>query len=813
MDEKQSITPFPGGMTNYVKTLSEMLLAIKENQFDKESLVQWMNMEYSSPSTAENCIRLINNIGLVDIRDGIFNVSSDGRSFLDTNDNSLILELFDKKKIFGFKEILRLLSEKKILHKSEIDEEIKKQYEKDWETDEQITFRLNWLLSLGFVNEDSRGYFLTEEGKSVSNKIKNTSIQDIKADEDRRNKAKWVEKTLNPTDVDYSVIGIDPKYYSSEFISSLPRYGTNFWLVDIRTGIRYYVYMNIKQYQISSLSKLYKDKEYKMKIGDKIGIAISPENKDEVWIDFEYKRPVIESWTQINPDNMGDDKQQLKLVPDNEIKKGSGIESIVPMAPPGEEIKTENNINIGKFIDKQGLACVIHKSIRDKREKDFNNDLDILDISAIVESISDTELNQIINKSIHYSKEKASKESQDRIRAEEKAKKDQENIRINAESIDRLEFIKKIQDAFHMAGFKFSKLQIINHLVCITAQQMLGHSGIPGTGKDTLTIGIEKLVCENYKEQVLEIPANKSLDVDDKPIIGYQHALKQKYQYPPFLWHIKKSLEDQERPYFIIIDEANVANPDSYLTSIVRAIESASRKITFTFYRDEDTKNGEFELIVPKNLFIVFTMNRYETRHRLSPMMLDRMNVIDFRDPNLRKSVDFKSTKNEELFEYKELSYDPIIAYLFNKYILNDNFRKMTVGEARYKDTNYRDWENQKNDIIVELLESINSELKKGHLIYEQCGPRTQDAILRYLYSSKYFCNDEKIMMDLQILQKVIPKIENVTDDYVDTLKNIRDLLSTSALLPPSEKSISIEKLNDIIWRVDPYGRNSKNSR
>ncbi len=83
MDKLKGFWPLPGGIRNYVATLSKILSVLSLNRFDENNLIQWMMKEYSlkSRSSAKHYIDVVKKIGVVDIKDGIFIVNNDGRRF------------------------------------------------------------------------------------------------------------------------------------------------------------------------------------------------------------------------------------------------------------------------------------------------------------------------------------------------------------------------------------------------------------------------------------------------------------------------------------------------------------------------------------------------------------------------------------------------------------------------------------------------------------------------------------------------------------------------------------------------------------
>ena len=184
MEKLKGFWPLPGGIRNYVTTLSKILSVLSEHQFDEKNLIRWLMKEYSlqSPSTSKHYIDIVKKIGFADIKNDYFIITNDGKKFLETKDNLLVLKLLIEK-IFGFEEILKLLTDKQTLDKTEIYKEIEHKYHIGWETDNQILWRLYWLLSLEFVDVTSGKYYLTEKGIEALNEILKVEIRKKKLPE------------------------------------------------------------------------------------------------------------------------------------------------------------------------------------------------------------------------------------------------------------------------------------------------------------------------------------------------------------------------------------------------------------------------------------------------------------------------------------------------------------------------------------------------------------------------------------------------------------------------------------------------------
>ena len=107
-------------------------------------------------------------------------------------------------------------------------------------------------------------------------------------------------------------------------------------------------------------------------------------------------------------------------------------------------------------------------------------------------------------------------------------------------------------------GFTFSSQQTINYYLSLKTKPFVILTGISGTGKTKITELFAQAVCEDFKKQYLLLPVRPDWN-DDKYLLGYYNPLTKKYQTTPFLNFIMQACEDNENPYFICLDEMNLA--------------------------------------------------------------------------------------------------------------------------------------------------------------------------------------------------------------------------------------------------------------
>lgn len=116
-------------------------------------------------------------------------------------------------------------------------------------------------------------------------------------------------------------------------------------------------------------------------------------------------------------------------------------------------------------------------------------------------------------------------------------------------------------------------------------------------------------------------------------ILGYPNGLDEtSYVAKPALHLILKAIQNPQQPYFLILDEMNLSHVERYFSDVLSAIES-DEKIHLHGEKMRSSNSQVVPQIValPKNLFVIGTVNVDETTYMFSPKVLDRANVIEFR--------------------------------------------------------------------------------------------------------------------------------------------------------------------------------------
>jgi 5-methylcytosine-specific restriction enzyme B len=138
---------------------------------------------------------------------------------------------------------------------------------------------------------------------------------------------------------------------------------------------------------------------------------------------------------------------------------------------------------------------------------------------------------------------------------------------------------------------------------------------------------------------------------DSKALLGYYNPLTEGYESTPLLEFLLQAARDYEQngsnaqPYFVILDEMNLAHVEYYFADFLSVLESgrddngwtkeALRLHSFSQpLHDQDGNEIPSALRLPPNLYIIGTVNIDETTYMFSPKVLDRAFTLEFREVN-----------------------------------------------------------------------------------------------------------------------------------------------------------------------------------
>lgn len=356
------------------------------------------------------------------------------------------------------------------------------------------------------------------------------------------------------------------------------------------------------------------------------------------------------------------------------------------------------------------------------------------------------------------------------------------------------------------------------YITAIKSKPFLLLAGISGTGKSRI---VRELARACWEEGTDEYKAQKPKNFqmvqvkpnwhDSSDLIGYVSRVSGKAEFVAgeFLKFIAKAWEDTETPYFLCLDEMNLAPVEQYFAEYLSVIESRKShgdgivttdpilekadeewyfNLTASLTSDEDIRKqfNEEGISIPKNLIVVGTVNMDETTFSFSRKVLDRAMTIEMNEVDLHGGL----TKRHES-----------IGKLSNAELVGSAVEGVDVYN------NYTDV----CDIALGYLQKVNDVLEGTPF---KVAYRTRNEFLLYVVNNLPYCKDENgndleqgyviaRALDEITSMKVLSRIEGddtkVSDELLDNLsKAIEDGLKTVSGEENTVKSISLAKLKEM---------------
>lgn len=332
-----------------------------------------------------------------------------------------------------------------------------------------------------------------------------------------------------------------------------------------------------------------------------------------------------------------------------------------------------------------------------------------------------------------------------------------------------------------------NSLKFSNYEISILAKRFLIFTGLSGSGKSRVAKQIA-LTLSAVDSQYHFAAVGPDWNNRD-PLLGYPDGIHPTvYQTTPVLELLIRAdkPENQNKPFFLILDEMNLSHVERYFADFLSAMESGEK---ITLYEGGNRGATPPSIALPPNLFIIGTVNIDETTYQFSPKVLDRANVIEF-----------KMDKGD-------------VGKFFAGSSVVDDFGAMAgiaeefVSDAKTNDQVAIDWAAEhpsfatEMEVLFKILQNFNGEF----------GFRTLKESSRYLYfHNKYSVIEDdnakyQDAMDCIILQKLLPKLHGSRSKVEGILRALlhfcettdRDLekLEQASLAAAAKTDISLDQL------------------
>ena len=340
-----------------------------------------------------------------------------------------------------------------------------------------------------------------------------------------------------------------------------------------------------------------------------------------------------------------------------------------------------------------------------------------------------------------------------------------------------------------------------SYLTALRTKPFLLLAGISGTGKSRIVKEMAFTCCPDVAELRNDpVSPGNYLLVEVKPnwhdsteLLGYESTIKKGYVLTPFVKFLYKAMKHPDVPFFVCLDEMNLAPVEQYFAEYLSILESRKQQadgiiltepligaevfrkypelcaeMNGTAVRRENVKNTymttdpaveyvaterEYEnlceegLRIPQNVVVIGTVNMDETTHQFSRKVIDRAMTIEMNE-----------VKFDGFFESSsELAYpDSVLPkeYFLPCYTTAGKALESVPDDAEYIKANVPAMLEQLNEALADTPFKIAYRVQNELVLYF--------AALRQEEAHKATGTAELLAtaMDQILMMKVLPRIE-----------------------------------------------------
>jgi len=372
------------------------------------------------------------------------------------------------------------------------------------------------------------------------------------------------------------------------------------------------------------------------------------------------------------------------------------------------------------------------------------------------------------------------------------------------------------------------------YLTAIRTKPFLLLAGISGTGKSRIVRELAFMTCpKELQDEDGTTPGNYCM-IEVKPnwhdsteLLGYYSSFNGGgYRFTKFDRFVVKAWLNPDVPFFVCLDEMNLAPVEQYFAEFLSVLETRSRDqegnvvtgalVDKQYFKDDTKMTTEFGLdkgddwtikvrsdlvnkglTLPPNLIVIGTVNMDDTTYQFSRKVIDRAMTIEMNGGELSQmfgnSNSLKYRSDEDvvklgLFKAPYINADEVLERhdgLSNS-IKEKLPKKLEAINTALKDTPFQVSYRVLNELVIYLGVLMDETTAKGEAIDDDALPALIDQAI-----------------DQITLMKILPRIEGDEDMFrksggTNVLKTLQSLFS--------DDTDSYKKLNEMIDRLNRTG-------
>ena len=319
------------------------------------------------------------------------------------------------------------------------------------------------------------------------------------------------------------------------------------------------------------------------------------------------------------------------------------------------------------------------------------------------------------------------------------------------------------QALFSRARLVYSQETLSAFVLALQTRRFVILSGISGTGKTQLACAFAEIVSSalGVADNIAVVAVQPDW-TDHHGLFGHENVLSGRYQRTATVRLIQRasvaySMAQAEKrpppPFFLVLDEMNLARVEHYFAPVLSAIES--RQPLRLHEHVEPLDDVPSELEIPPNLCIIGTVNVDETTYMFSPKVLDRAFVLELSDIDLVSFGSRPITSQDGDLLLREAPL-PLVALSRSSAEDWEQFGRMRQGALRHQ--------------VTDLHRLLGDD---GRAF----GYRVAGEIARFVALAEDFgCDTDAELtaaLDLAILMKVLPRIHGAQQEIERLLQRL----------------------------------------
>ena len=303
--------------------------------------------------------------------------------------------------------------------------------------------------------------------------------------------------------------------------------------------------------------------------------------------------------------------------------------------------------------------------------------------------------------------------------------------------------IGRIKSYIEAKGFSYEDGLIENFYLSLKSKPFVILAGTSGTGKTRLVKLFAEAVGANASNGRYKMVSVRPDWSDSSDLFGHVD-LNGQFIPGAIIDFVKRAELDSTHPYFLCLDEMNLARVEYYLSDFLSVIETRDFQaghivsdplVSGTYYGSDAAAAGKYGTVpFPENLYVIGTVNMDETTFPFSRKVLDRANTIEFSFVDLTPPTEWASGT-------------PAPLNLSNGFLKTEYLLLAQCADQQ------------------EAVNSYCLELQKLNHILQQAnahvGYRVRDEVVFYLLNNKAAeLLSENEAIDNEIIQKILPRIQ-----------------------------------------------------